>query len=92
MLIPVSATIITKIGLTMFAVTIAWPKISVPTIPKVGPTGAGALIDASRIISKATSIMSSSISIEKGTFSLVPAIEKSKSVGIISWWNVVIAI
>ena len=49
-------------------------------------------MDASRIISKATSIISNSISIENGTFSRVPAIEKSKSVGIISWWKVVIAI
>lgn len=53
-------------------------------MPSVGPTGAGVLIDASRIISNATSIIRSSISIEKGTFSRVPAIENSKSVGIIS--------
>lgn len=84
MLIPVSATIITRIGLTIFALTIACPNIKVPTIPRVGPTGAGVLIEASRIISKATSMIRSSMSIENGTFSRVPAIEKSKSVGIIS--------
>lgn len=92
MLIPVNATIITNIGLTIFADTIACPKISVPTIPSVGPTGAGVLIEASRIISKAISIIKSSISIENGTFSRAPEIENSRSVGIISWWNVVIAI
>ena len=36
-LIPVRATIITKIGLTTLALTIACPKINVPTIPSVGP-------------------------------------------------------
>ena len=55
------------------------------TIPKVGPTGAGVRMEASRIISKATSMMSSSINIENGTFSRVPAMENNKSVGIISW-------
>lgn len=54
------------------------------TMPSVGPTGAGVRIEASRIISNATSIISSSMSMENGTFSRVPAIEKSKSVGIIS--------
>ena len=60
-------------------------------MPSVGPTGAGVLILASLIISKAVSIISSSTSIGNGTFSLVPAIENSKSVGIISWWKVDIA-
>ena len=83
-LIPVTATIIIKTGLTIFALTIACPNIKVPTIPIVGPTGEGVLMLASRIISNATSIINNSISIEKGTFSRVPAIAKSKSVGISS--------
>lgn len=71
-LIPVSATIITKIGLTILAETIACPNIKVPTIPSVGPTGAGVRILASRIISNAISIIKSSISMVNGTFSRVP--------------------
>ena len=63
---------ITSIGLTILADTIACPNINVPTIPKVGPTGAGVRILASLIISKAISMMISSISIVKGTFSRVP--------------------
>ena len=85
MLIPVNATMIINIGLTMFAETIACPKIKVPIIPNVGPTGAGVLILASRIISNAISIIKSSKSIVKGTLSRVPAIAKSKSVKINSW-------
>ena len=81
-LIPVSATMIINIGLTIFAETIACPNINVPIIPSVGPTGAGVLMLASRIISKAISIIKSSKSIVNGTFSRVPAIAKSKSVKI----------
>lgn len=72
MLIPVKATIMTRIGLTILADTIACPNIKVPTMPSVGPTGAGVRILASRIISKAISIIKSSVSIVKGTFSRVP--------------------
>lgn len=90
--IPVIATIIISMGLTIFALTAAWPNTNAPTIPIVGPIGDGTLKPASLINSKEISITSISNIIGKGTFSLEAKMEKSNSVGISSWWKLVIAI
>ena len=90
--IPVIATTIIRIGLTIPALTAASPKIKAPTIPIVEPIGEGTLKPASLISSKENSISKSSKSIGKGTFSLADNIEKSSSVGKISWWKLVTAI
>ena len=37
--IPVTATIIISMGLTIFAATAACPRINAPIIPRVGPIG-----------------------------------------------------
>lgn len=87
--IPVIAIIIIKIGLTMFALTAAWPRTNAPTIPIVGPIGEGTLRPASRMSSKEISISNSSNIIGKGTFCLDATIENSSSVGISSWWKFV---
>ena len=54
--IPVMATIIINIGLTILALTAACPKTNAPTIPMVGPIGDGTLKPASLINSKDISI------------------------------------
>ena len=71
-------------GLTIPAETAACPKTNAPTIPIVGPIGDGTLKPASRINSKEISNISISKITGKGTFSLEPNIEYSKSVGNIS--------
>ena len=73
---------IISIGLTIFALTAASPKISAPTIPIVGPTGDGTLKPASRISSKETSIIRISMITGNGTSSLEDIIANSNSVGI----------
>ena len=83
--IPVIATIIIKIGLTIPALTAACPKTKAPTIPMVGPIGEGTLKPASRINSKEISIIKISTIIGKGTLALEAKIEYSKLVGSISW-------
>ena len=89
--IPVRATIIIKIGHTIFALTAACPKTNAPTIPIVGPTGEGTLKPASLINSKDISIINNSNIIGNGTFSRDAKIEYNSSVGRISWWKLVIA-
>jgi hypothetical protein len=83
-LIPVIATIIINIGLTMPALTAACPKINPPTIPTVEPIGDGTLSPDSLISSKENSIIKISKITGKGTPSLEASIEKSSSVGKIS--------
>lgn len=68
--IPVIATTMIKIGLTILALTAACPKTKAPTIPIVGPIGEGTLNPASRISSKEISISKISKIIGNGTFSL----------------------
>ena len=87
--IPVIAIIIIKIGLTILALTAAWPRTKAPTIPMVGPIGEGTLRPASRISSKDISISNSSNIIGNGTFCLDATIENKSSVGISSWWKFV---
>ena len=74
---PVIATIIIRIGLTIFAETAASPNIKAPTIPKVEPIAEGVRRPPSRINSKDISISKSSNIIGNGTFSLATRIEKS---------------
>ena len=87
---PVIATIIIRIGLTIPALTAACPKITAPTMPIVGPRGEGTLNPASRMTSKEISSSKISKIIGNGTPSLEEIIEKSSSVGIISKWKLVI--
>ena len=91
-LIPVIATIMINIGLTIPALTAAWPRTMAPTIPIVGPIGDGTLSPASLIISNEISIIKISKIIGNGTFCLEDKIEYNNSVGIISLWKLVIAI
>ena len=72
--IPVIATTIIKIGLTIPALTAASPKIKAPTIPMVGPIGEGTLKPASLISSKENSNNSISTIIGKGTLLLEDSI------------------
>ena len=88
-LIPVIATIMINIELTIPALTAAWPRTMAPTIPRVGPIGDGTLSPASLIISNEISINKSSNMIGNGTLCLLAKIEKSNSVGSISWWKFV---
>ena len=90
--IPVIATTIIRIGLTILASTAACPSTNAPTIPIVGPIGEGTRSPASRINSKESSIKKISNMIGKGTVSLDATIANSNSVGISSWWKFVIAI
>lgn len=83
--IPVNATIIINIGLTMFALTAACPKTRAPTIPMVGPIGDGTLKPASLISSNDTSMIIISNITGNGTISLVLNMEYNSSVGSISW-------
>ena len=83
--IPVIATTMIKIGLTISALTAACPKTKAPTIPIVGPIGEGTLNPASRISSKEISISKISKIIGNGTFSLDAITENSNSVGSSSW-------
>ena len=83
--IPVIATIIIRIGLTIPALTAACPNTNAPTIPIVGPIGEGTLKPASRINSKEISISSISAIIGKGTLALDAKIEYKRLVGSISW-------
>lgn len=83
--IPVIATIIIKIGLTIFALTAASPSTSAPTIPIVGPIGEGTLKPASRISSNDISIIRISKIIGNGTVWREAAIANNNSVGISSW-------
>ncbi len=87
----VIATMTTSIGLTIDAATAACPRISAPTIPRVGPITPGILTPASRISSIAISIISTSTTVGKGTFSRLAAMAKRRSVGIISGWKLVSA-
>ena len=91
-LIPVIATIMINIGLTIPALTAAWPRTMAPTIPRVGPIGDGTLSPASLIISNEISIIKISKIIGNGTLCLEDKIEYNNSVGIISLWKLVIAI
>ena len=79
--IAVIATIIIKIGLTIFALTAACPKTNAPTIPIVGPIGDGTLSPASLINSNDISITNNSKITGKGTFSLEANKENNNSVG-----------
>ncbi|MNN89766.1 hypothetical protein D3C81_2076270 [compost metagenome] len=63
----VTATTITRIGLTIPASTAACPIIRPPTIPIAGPIGLGRRSPASRNISMETSMISASTSEGKGT-------------------------
>ena len=67
--IPVMATTITKIGLTIPAETAACPKTSAPTILIVVPIGAGTLKPASLISSNDISKIKISKITGNGTFS-----------------------
>ncbi len=78
----VIATIIIRIGLTIFAFTAASPNIKAPTIPIVGPIGEGTLRLASLMNSKDISITRSSNTIGNGIDSLEAAIANNNSVGI----------
>ena len=89
--IPVMATIIINIGLTILALTAACPKTNAPTIPMVGPIGDGTLKPASLINSKDISIIIISKITGNGTVSLASNIEYKSSVGSISWWKLVTA-
>ena len=82
--IPVIATIIINIGLTIPALTAACPSTSAPTIPIVDPIAEGTLSPASRINSKANSISKTSAIIGKGTFAREANIENKRLVGKIS--------
>ena len=73
-----------RIGLTMWAVTAASPKIKAPTIPNVAPTGPGTLKLDSLISSKEISISNISTNVGKGTDSRAAAIVNNSSVGISS--------
>ena len=89
---PVNATIIISIGLTIFAETAASPSISAPIIPTVVLKDDGTRILASCISSKEISIIIISNKIGKGIASRAATIAKSNSDGMISKWYVVIAI
>lgn len=65
--IAVTATTITRNGLTIPACTAASPMIRPPTIPIAGPMGFGRRIPASRKISMEISRISTSIKAGKGT-------------------------
>ena len=82
--IPVMATIMINVGLTIPALTADSPKIKAPTIPIEEPINEGTLRLASRINSNEISINSNSKIIGKGTFSLADKIENNNSVGRIS--------
>ena len=87
----VIAIIIIIIGDTIPAATAASPNIKAPTIDRALPAGFGTLISLSLNISKAIIIIIASKKAGKGTPSLWVAKLTSKSVGIISWLYVVIA-
>ena len=90
--IPVIATIIIRVGLTIPALTAASPKIRAPTIPIEEPIRDGTLRLASRISSKEISISKISKVTGKGTFARAAKIENNNGVGRISWWKLLIAI
>ena len=90
--IPVIATTIIKIGLTILAETAACPSTKAPTIPIVGPIGEGTRKPASLISSNDISITIISKITGNGTFSLEAKIENRSSVGISSWWKFTIEI
>ena len=83
--VPVMATTIIKIGLTIPALTAACPITKAPTIPIVGPIGDGTLKPASRINSKDNSSTNNSKIIGKGTLAREAKMENNNSVGNISW-------
>ena len=80
--IPVNATMMIRIGLTMLASTAACPRTKAPTIPIVCPSGVGTRTPASRISSREISIMRISKKIGKGTDSREPMMTSNNSVGI----------
>lgn len=82
--IPVMATIIIRVGLTIPALTAASPKIRAPTIPIEEPIRDGTLRLASRISSKEISISKISKVTGKGTFARAAKIENNNGVGRIS--------
>ena len=77
----VSATIITTMGLTRFALTAASPMIRPPTIPIAFPSAPGTRTPASLINSKASSSSISSVTLVKGTPSRASAKERSRFAG-----------
>ncbi|MNI86951.1 hypothetical protein D3C73_1440940 [compost metagenome] len=77
-----TATTMTRKGLTIPALTAASPIIRPPTIPIAGPTGFGSRMPASRRISIEISRISTSMTDGKGTPCRVSIIESASSVGI----------
>lgn len=82
----VTAMMITKMGLTIDAVTAASPIRSAPTMPIVGPMGEGMRIPASRMSSKPRYITKTSMYSGKGMGSRAAAIAIMRAEGTISGW------
>ena len=81
---PAMATAIRTAGDTMWASTAALPTTSPPRMDTVAPMGLGSRRPASWTTSKASSMISTSKMVEKGTSCLAETMDKASLTGIAS--------
>ena len=89
---PAMATAMSTAGETMWASTAALPTTRPPRMDTVAPIGEGSLSPASWSTSKATSIISTSKTVEKGTSCLAATMDRASFTGMASGWKVTRAI